>query len=149
MRLRFKEGAIVEIIMWGKSKEDNTFIGKVLDVKEDEVVMMPQARIIKGENEVAVWMPTETKKAMLSVDIGDAIHVNRQLIKCWRYININELTEEIRFVNNKNKESGKSIEDYKLNSFDSLGYCKGKGEDFSCVLEGYTNGGITISINDI
>lgn len=149
MRLRLREGAVVEIVMWGRSKEDNTFAGKVLDVKEDEVVMIPQARLIKGEKDVDVYFATKEDQKLLSVDIGDEIHVNRQLIKCWRHIKIDELTEVIRFVKDKEIETDKPIQDYQVNEYDTLGYCIGNGQDFSVVPERYSNGGITISINDI
>ena len=94
MRLRFNLGAIVEIILFGEEKS-KTVTGKVVSVMDDEVQICPQLRV-KREREVSDWHFSEDPnyRQDISVDANDIIHLNRQLIKSWKYVHINELNKK-------------------------------------------------------
>ena len=94
MRLRFNLGAIVEIILFGEEKS-KTVTGKVVRVMDDEVQLCPQLRV-KREREVSDWHFSEDPdyRQDISVDANDIIHLNRQLIKSWKYVHINELNKK-------------------------------------------------------
>ena len=72
MKLRFNEGAIVNFDL-----VDGTSIsGKVIKVYEDELEILEQLRIECGFFE---YYPDRTR------DGEEIIHLNRQLIKSWKY----------------------------------------------------------------
>ena len=138
MRLRFNLGAIVEIILFGEEKS-KTVTGKVVSVMDDEVQLCPQLRV-KREREVSDWHFSEDPdyRQDISVDANDIIHLNRQLIKSWKYVHINELNKKGAVNEEKDMITGKGIEDFTQNDFDTeTGLCLGTGEYCGDIKEHY------------
>lgn len=138
MRLRFNLGAIVEIILFGEEKS-KTVTGKVVSVMDDEVQLCPQLRV-KREREVSDWHFSEDPdyRQDISVDANDIIHLNRQLIKSWKYVHINELNKKDAVNEEKDMITGKGIEDFTQNEFDTeTGLCIGNGEYCGNIKEHY------------
>lgn len=127
MKLRFNKGAIVEICMYG-SANLSYISGKVLEVFSDEVQIIPQLKVKKDETE---WeYPWEEYERYWTADVKDeVIHVNRQLIRSWKYIKATELGTLLE-VNEKSE--------CQLNQYDvETGYCKGEGEYCGEIEEKY------------
>lgn len=138
MRLRFNLGAIVEIILFGEEKS-KTVTGKVVSVMDDEVQLCPQLRV-KREREVSDWHFSEDPDYSdeISVDTKEVIHLNRQLIKSWKYVHINELNKKGAVNEEKDMITGKGIEDFTQNEFDpETGLCLGNGEYCGNIKEHY------------
>lgn len=138
MRLRFNLGAIVEITLFGE--ENSTPItGKVVGVMDDEVQLCPQLRV-KREREVSDRHFSEDPDYSdeISVDTKEVIHLNRQLIKSWKYVHINELNKKGAVNEEKDMITGKGIEDFTQNEFDpETGLCLGNGEYCGNIKEHY------------
>ena len=138
MRLRFNLGAIVEIILFGEEKS-KTVTGKVVSVMDDEVQLCPQLRV-KRETAVSDWHFSEDPDYSdeISVDTKEVIHLNRQLIKSWRYVKIKELSKKDAVDEEKDMITGKGIEDFTQNEFDpETGLCLGNGEYCGNIKEHY------------
>ena len=140
MRLRLREGAIVEFLINGGYREDDTFVGKVMDVKEDEVIIRRQTGVIQWPSDdldgtyYPEYDPPLKRKEFVSIDIGPLIHINRYAILGWWYVRTDRFKNHIEFDGQgkeKNYWKEKTIKDYTVNHYDESGYCKGNGKDFS------------------
>ena len=133
MRLRFNEGAIVELTLLG-NRRTSKITGKVEKVYPDEVEIRLQRRIIRER-------PVKPYKNMQEILLNEfstcntteVVHVNRQLIKSWRYARIDEITDVFKPIG-----IGSWIERWQdLNVFDQYGICKGKGKPCCGIVEKY------------
>ena len=135
MRLRLREGAVVEFLMMGGYREDDTFVGKVIEVNEDEVIIIQQTGIIHWSSDpCAEYDPLPTREKYESIDFGGLIHINRHAILGWRYVKTERFKNDKNFMDGKERDSWRektTIKDYTINHYDKSGYCKGDGKDFS------------------
>ena len=127
MKLRFNVGAIVEITLYGVS-EATTVTGRVVKVLEDEVQLCPQRRIIQAKSELEEVLDRQYMPLCSADVVGEIVHVNRQLIRSWKYVKSEEIKDSIR--------QNPSL---KLNYYDkdNGGYCEGSGEYCGNICEKY------------
>ena len=139
MKLRFNEGAIIEITLYGSAKK-TCFFGKVVKVLEDEVQMIPQMRVLKEDN-ARNWLVFREYEEFYSADVpGEVIHINRQLIRSWRYIKPRDL--DSRAVGKeKDTVTGLTVKDcMPLNQYnEKTGYCEGSGKYCGDIEEHYAS----------
>lgn len=134
MKLRFNVGAIIEVTLYG-NVELETLSGKVIQVLDDEIQLIPQLRI--KEDTLSIF---DEYKENYSADIpGEPIHLNRQLIKSWRYIKANELSSKGAVSKVKDRITGLSVDNLLLNQYDETGYCKGNGVYCGDIEEHYAS----------
>ena len=128
MKLRIKKGAVVKFELIGTG-EPIYKVGKVIDVCDDEVVLVELSRIKKKfvEDEIIFFMSDSLEEGYEPNKCHDIklIHINRAFIVAWEYENIKNIPKK---TVNKDSLLGTTF-------FDSDGFCKGNGEDFSNVLD--------------
>lgn len=128
MKLRIKKGAVVKFELFG-SGESIFKVGKVIDVYDDEVVIVEQSRIRKeyDEDEIVFFISGSDEEAYEQRKCYDIriIHVNRAFIVDWEYENIKNIPEK---TVDKSCLLGTTF-------YDSDGFCKGNGEDFSNISD--------------
>lgn len=127
MKLRFNVGAIVEITLYGAS-EATTVTGRVVKVLEDEVQICPQRRIIQAKSELEEILDKQYMQFCSADADEEVIHVNRQLIRSWKYVKSEEIKDSIR-----------QYPGLRLNYYDkdNGGYCEGSGEYCGNICEKY------------
>ena len=140
MRLRFNIGAVVELTVLG-NRRTSRILGKVEKVFPDEVVIRVQRRIFSERKLKGSSMREILMEEYVTCDSKEVIHVNRQLIKTWRYANISEfdaITQTPPVIRPGWRE---------MNGFDEYGFCKGKGAYCGDIEEKYDQP-IVILCND-
>ena len=127
MKLRFNVGAIVEITLYGAS-EATTVTGRVVKVLEDEVQICPQRRIIQAKSELEEILDKQYMQFCSADADEEVVHVNRQLIRRWKYVKSEEIKDSIR-----------QYPGLRLNYYDkdNGGYCEGSGEYCGNICEKY------------
>ena len=142
MKLRFNVGAIIEVTLYGNAEQEK-LCGKVINVLDDEIQLIPQLRI--KEDMLSIF---DEYKENYSADVpGEPIHLNRQLVKSWRYIKANELSSKGAICKAKDRITGLSVDDcLPLNQYDDAGYCKGTGIYCGDIEEHYVSP-IIIAVN--
>lgn len=124
MKLRFNEGAIVTFEL-----VDGTSVsGKVIKVYDDEVELINQLKIV--ENDMGKYCSDRT------LDGKEVRHVNRQLIKSWKYAKALRFSEGVP-KDKKDFFSGADYSKSKVNMYEADGTCKGNGKWCGDIEEHY------------
>lgn len=150
MKLRFNEGAIVELTLFGNF-EPVIIEGKVIEVLEDEVLLCAQMLIYREAKGLDLyWREREEGfDEFCSADSNIILHVNRQLIMSWRYIRANEAGSAGAVGERRGVLDEKfCAADCNLNYYDrKTGFCKGSGKYCGDIEENYVTP-ILMSIED-
>ncbi len=85
MKLRFNFNSVVQFSIRGFSTPHH-ISGRVIEVFDDEVVIVPQCKLKPKQNH-------SLEEDFVSIDSGEPVHVQRDLIYLWRYLNIDELDD--------------------------------------------------------
>ena len=125
MKLRFNEGAIVKFDLL----DGESVAGKVLKVYDDEVEIVEQVKIVQQSSQKYF----EDR----SIDGKKVIHLNRQLVKSWKYIGPFEST----VIVDESLTDWFTGADYngEIINFYVNGVCKGEGKWCGDIEEHYAS----------
>ena len=117
MKLRIRKGAIVAFTL--TYPEEMRAIGRVIDIKEDEVVIIEQAYVFKEDHDPRTSGEIDP---CITVDVGSEIHIDRTLIVMWQYAFVPRKGCFIDLVNPS------KLDKYTVNKIDEDGLCRGSGD---------------------
>lgn len=133
MNLRFNEGAIVKLTLFGCATPV-TIIGKVAKVLPDEVELISQLGVYRKASRDEHNF--ESLDYSTTADSDEHRHVNRQLILDWCYAKVTDLDVSRNSIREGDEplhhflfpdEHKKPFSSYTLNHFDPDGYHRGNG----------------------
>lgn len=132
MDLRFNEGAIVKLTLFGCATPV-TIIGKVAKVLPDEVELISQLAVYRKASRDK--LDFESLDYSTTADSDEHRHVKRQLIMDWSYAKVRDLDVSHNSIHeNENNcnflfpdEREKPFSSYTLNHFAPDGYHRGNG----------------------
>lgn len=132
MNLRFNEGAIVKLTVFGFATPV-TVTGKVAKVLPDEVELISQLGVYRKHSRDENSF--ESLDYFTTADSEEHKHVNRQLILDWCYAKVADLDVSGNSIYEDNtshhflfpSEREKPFSSYTLNHFDHDGYHRGNG----------------------